>query len=116
TREKGRAFVADFEVLESTCDKDPVGTTRNLFILMDKNVDTAFSNICAFLVAAFGVDYSTPEGKRLADTEIIPSAGTLLDEATEKNTLAGKVVRNKTTSKLNKEKTNTYTRNQFSPG
>ena len=115
TREKGDAFVADYEVLESDSAQDPVGSTRNLYVSLLKNKDTAFSNICQLLIAALGVDYSSPEGKRLADAEIIPSAESLLNEATEKNTLAGKVIRCQTTSKLSKEG-KTYTRCVFSPG
>jgi hypothetical protein len=115
TREKGDAFIADFEVIESTSPQDPVGSTRNMYISLLKNKDTAFSNIVQFLVAALGVDYSTPDGKKFAEEDIIPGAKALLDEACEKNTLASKVVRCQSQSKTSKEN-RAYTRLNFSPG
>ena len=48
------AFIAEFEILESTCATDPVGSSRSFFVNMKPDNPYAFSDIKKFLAALSG--------------------------------------------------------------
>lgn len=60
TRNKGEAFIVDFEVMESTCPEIPAGQVRNWYqSLADESI--AFPAIKEFLLFLFDIDQSDEE-------------------------------------------------------
>lgn len=53
---KGLCFIAEFEVLESTSAKDPIGATRSWVVKMGATNKNAFSDIKSLIFALTGVD------------------------------------------------------------
>lgn len=54
TRNKGPAFIVDFEVLETNHDSHPVGAKQNWYVGMLQ--DSAFSNILGWAAACQGLE------------------------------------------------------------
>lgn len=52
----GLCFIAEFEVLASTSEKDPVGSTRSWIVKMGPTNKNAFSDIKALVLALTGKD------------------------------------------------------------
>lgn len=55
TRENRPFFVAEFVILQSNCDKRPIGTSMSWMVMLDKNLDTGLGNIKAFMAALFNI-------------------------------------------------------------
>lgn len=53
---KGKTFIAEFEVLESSSEKDPPGSTRSYVVKLGAGNVNAFSDIKALMFAILGTD------------------------------------------------------------
>jgi hypothetical protein len=114
TRDKGDAYVVDFEVVESTCDKDPPGQERNWYqSTRDKNV--FLGAVKGFLAAVYGYDLSTMEDR--FDRELAPALAAIAhgSQVEHGNTLAGQLVKVRTKQIITEKKKQEFTRHDWFP-
>lgn len=117
TRDKGDAFVVDFEVVESTDPNTPVGAERNWYqSTTDKNVFQGAVKL--FVAAVYGYDYSTMKDR--FDREVGPSLAaiaeaSLFKDGAGKNALAGQRVKVSTVEVTTVKRQQKFTRHDWAP-
>lgn len=111
TQRSGLAFIAEYEVLESTHPKHATGTNVTWFQkLADKNV--AFGALKEWAYAHLGYDY--PDDKAMLEKKIDPQLEDIISEAVTKNSLVNALVFCETGSKKTQRGTD-FTIHKWSP-
>jgi hypothetical protein len=117
TRDKGDAFVVDFDVVDTTDPNHPVGAERNWYqSCTDKNVFQGA--VKQFVAAIYGYDLSTM--KERFDREVGPSLAAICEAALCKdgkgsNSLAGQVVKVSTVAIKTQKRGMDFTRHDWEP-
>lgn len=108
TRDKGPAFIAEFEVLEtSTPNEDPKGVTRSWFQkLQDK--DVGFGAVKEFMYGVIGVNTQDAAAVAKADLTIEDD----IADACDNNEMEGQLVKLETT-KVTTKKNQPFTRHKW---
>lgn len=111
TREKGDAFIAEFEIVESTSPTQKVGSKVNWYQGLVKK-DIAFGSIKELFYALLGksLQNNAEEIRRDIDPEIEE----LMQEAVTSNSLADTLVRCQTSVRVTKDKKD-FTQHTWSP-
>lgn len=92
TTRKGRAFIVEFEVVESSNSTHYPGQRVTWFQkLLDLNI--AMGAIKEFCGAVFEKDLAVEADRHAFDTQIAPSLAGIMEKATTENSLAGAVIR-----------------------
>jgi len=104
----GQALIVDFEVIESTNPKDPVGAKRNWF----QSKNTSFGGaVLEFLYAILRVDYQVD----LKTAEVVKQKSPDLMTAALGGGFNGKLVRCKTRHKMTKVAKKDFTQHTWKP-
>lgn len=91
TRKSGRAFIVEFEVLQSSAPEHPVGTTTTWFQKM-ADLNVALGAVKEFMAAVYQKDLRNLTEKADFEKNIAPSLPSIADAATSRNALQGHVV------------------------
>lgn len=103
TREFGDAFIAEFEILE-TSSEQRVGTTVSYFQGVSKNKDTAFGALKRLMYALLNLDFKDPEDAKMIENEVDPAIEDEMSKACEENHMKGVVLYAHCFKALSKEK------------
>lgn len=114
TRDKGDAFIAEFDILESTSPNLKPGTKASFYQGMVKK-DTAFGSIKGLTYAVLGLDpEKTADAKKIAE-EVDPVIEAELDRAIETNHMAGATLGCQTVTRVSKTTGKPYTAHNWLP-
>ncbi len=113
TRDKGDAFIAEFEVLATTSPNHKVGTRVGYFQSLLKK-DIAFANIKLLLYSCLGLDYSS-EADQAKIQEVDKEIDAEMNKAVTENHMAGAVLRCQTVERIGRDSKKPYTANNWLP-
>ena len=111
TREKGDAFIAEFEVIKSSSPNQRPGSVVAFYQGLTKK-DVAFANIKQLVYAVLGVD-PTKDADKIA-REVDPEIENEMQKAIEKNHMAGARVKCVTSTRKSQKGVD-FTQHRWSP-
>ena len=113
-RKSGDAYLAHYEVVETTNPAHPVGSKRRWYQAL-QDADVAFANLKRFTYAVLGFDASTKEGRAKGESEVDPEFEEILTASEAEGLFNGKLVRCKVEQIKTREKGFDFNMHTFSP-
>ncbi len=116
TRDKGDAFIAEFEILNSSSNTQKPGTKVSFYQGITLNKETGFAAIKGLMYALLGFDPNNAEDAVKIANEVDPEIEDEMAKAVVENHMAGARVRCQTCTRVSKKTQKPYTVHNWAPG